>query len=173
MAAISIHINPELVKVKRSDAKEDMVGMMPFDSDLLWRMRKGNRETVFGPIEINNLGMRSTKQNDNFHGNILFLGDSSTFGFGVRDEDTYVNLSSKCLKMNAHNGGVPGYTSTQSKFQLNELLESLKVNVVVIASLWSDIMQSKWSDQELQLLKQLQESRSSNPRESWLQSARL
>ncbi|MDP6193574.1 MAG: DnaJ C-terminal domain-containing protein, partial [Prochlorococcaceae cyanobacterium ETNP18_MAG_1] len=32
---------------------------------------------------------------------------------------------------------------------------------------------SKWSDQELQLLKQLQESRSSNPRESWLQSARL
>ena len=47
------------------------------------------------------------------------------------------------------NAGTPGYSSAQSRFQLDKLGPMLDPDIVVIATLWSDMMRTGWRDREL------------------------
>ena len=80
---------------------------------------------------------------------IVGLGDSSTFGFGVEAEDNFLHQTAVCADLGLINGGVSGYSSSQSKVLLSEILsQNSNVKWVVLASLWSDLMFSEQHDDD-------------------------
>lgn len=96
-----------------------------YDPDLLWSMcpktrRLDKRGTVYS---INEYGLRTPsfdpKKADEYR--ILSLGESSTFGIGVADNETYSALLEQALNRQSPRGGyrvinagVSAYSSTQS-----------------------------------------------------------
>ena len=89
---------------------------------LMWRPKENY---VKGSIEINSEGFRDKEyKKQKYHGvfRILCLGDSTTFGFGVKLSETYHGLlenklngelGSQQRKFEVINAGVTGYTSAQ------------------------------------------------------------
>lgn len=78
---------------------------------------------------------------------ILTLGESTTFGWGVNDKQTYpyyLNSYFKDEKVYVINGGVPSYTSSQVLVYLKEIINDrkLKPNLILINILWNDIWYS-------------------------------
>jgi hypothetical protein len=96
----------------------------------------------------NSLGFRgrefsATKDTNAFR--IVFLGDSFTFGEGVKDEDVYPEqLASKLrkrvprLRFEAYNFGVGGYNTEQSLFLLKHLALQFKPDAVVLGYVLND-----------------------------------
>jgi lysophospholipase L1-like esterase len=79
---------------------------------------------------------------------ILALGDSTTFGWGVRDEDSWPAQLERLLdapgrRVRVLNAGVPSYTSSQVKLQLAELLERKRPDVILASVLWNDLWFSR------------------------------
>ena len=52
--------------------------------------------------------LKETKYDGNFK-NTLILGDSTSFGFGVDEKDTFVGILRDNVKSNLHNGSVIGH----------------------------------------------------------------
>lgn len=50
---------------------------------------------------------------------VVFLGDSVTFGFGVSDSETWVNLLARELRIHATNAGVYSYNTERVRDSLN------------------------------------------------------
>lgn len=50
----------------------------------------------------------------------IFLGDSLTFGYGVKPKDNWVHKLSEYLKLNILNKGVNGNTTTDMLFRFYE-----------------------------------------------------
>lgn len=78
---------------------------------------------------------------------LLALGESTTFGWGVRDEATYPAelqrlLDADGLKVRVVNGGVPSYSSTQVLRYLEEILASEPPAAILVSILWNDIWYS-------------------------------
>ena len=81
--------------------------------------------------------------------NIIFLGDSFTYGLGLSYEDTYIGyLEEKNLNYNLLNYGVIGYSPSVYHYQLNEIISS-KVNFdkIILTLDISDFAEesSQWS----------------------------
>lgn len=79
---------------------------------------------------------------------ILALGDSTTFGWSVRDEDSWPAQLATLLDSPAHrvqvlNAGVPSYTSSQVQLHLAELLRREQPDVVLASVLWNDLWFSR------------------------------
>jgi lysophospholipase L1-like esterase len=76
---------------------------------------------------------------------LMTLGDSSVYGFGVSEDETYGAVAARALTRRSKrvvrpvNGGVPGYTSAQSLDLLREVGAAVDPDWVVIANLWSDL----------------------------------
>ena len=87
--------------------------------------------------EINSRGFRG-KAPDPGKRIILFLGDSVTFGWGVRAEDCFVGLLQQRLKTEGYedfdviNAGVPGYSSYQCLVYLRELLQQVRPAAIIV-----------------------------------------
>ena len=63
---------------------------------------------------------------------IIFIGDSSTFGYGVPTESSFVEVVEGLLKdVNTINLAVSGYTSYQGRLSLEKYLPLLKPDLVV------------------------------------------
>lgn len=126
--------------------------VFPFSSELLWEMNSNDQYTDSEGIQYqtNEKGFRVFEQSAEAEGTILLVGDSSTYGFGVDSVDAYAGLLGDCLQYNVFNMAVPGYSSTQSKLQLQRLLDthtiSPPIKQVVIANLWSDMMLAPKTD---------------------------
>ena len=122
---------------------------MPYDAYLLWKLGIGSHQ--FGRLKahINDDGYREIPINEDVQDQIVFLGDSSTFGFEVPVEDTFAYKTAKCLGMKPVNAAVPGYTSTQSMLQWQRLSLDVQPKILVVASLWSDLVQTKYPDSKL------------------------
>ena len=122
---------------------------MPYDAHLLWRLGSGTHS--FGRLKahINDDGYRELSINEDAQDQIVFLGDSSTFGFEVSVEDTFAYKTAKCLEMKPVNVAVPGYTSTQSMLQWKRLSLEVQPKILVVASMWSDLVQTKYPDSKL------------------------
>ena len=78
---------------------------------------------------------------------LLTLGESTTFGWGVANADTYPAELQRLLHESGRhlrvvNGGVPSYSSTQVLRYLEEVLDSAPPAAVLISILWNDIWYS-------------------------------
>lgn len=126
--------------------------VFPFSSALLWEMSPNDQYTDVKGIQYqtNQKGFRVFEQSVDAEGTILLVGDSSTYGFGVDTVDAYAGLLGDCFQYNVFNMAVPGYSSTQSKLQLQRLLDihtiSPPIKQVVISNLWSDMMLAPKTD---------------------------
>lgn len=102
------------------------------------------------PVRTNSLGLRDHEielQPDSNTFRILCLGDSLTFGNGVRSEDTYpkqleqqLNGSLQGRRFEVINAGVPGYDTWQEAQYLLEYGLQLKANLVIIGFYANDIV---------------------------------
>lgn len=80
---------------------------------------------------------------------LMALGDSSVYGHGVEESRTFVEVAAQELSRRwdrsvlAVNGGVPGYTSSQSLAALREVGEACAPTWIVVGNLWSDVHRLK------------------------------
>lgn len=90
--------------------------------------------------KINSLGLRNEEfnpTNDNKK-NILFIGDSMTFGFGVENNETFSAKANELLKNNGYkdyriiNGGLGGASTYDELYVYNYYYEMLKPKFVFL-----------------------------------------
>ena len=121
---------------------------IPPQKDVGWGFEPGSiieQGNIRSPI--NSLGLRGdelpAKTKDEIR--IMFVGDSSVYGFGVRTEDTFIAQSSKLLqfslkqKVIAVNAAIPGHSSAQSLALLKAVGRDIQPDYVIIANIWSDM----------------------------------
>lgn len=102
----------------------EAAGLMHLDEELFWSLEPSKtREHEGVTVHTNSLGLRSPevgeKRPDEFR--VLSLGESSTFGVGVGDHETYSWFLEQFLdtaagrdRFSVINAGVPAYSSFQS-----------------------------------------------------------
>lgn len=138
---------------------QEVAGTTIFQSDpaLFWRLKPNMNKHVH-PDTID----YTTTNSDGYRGpsfplkkpagrfRIICIGDSSTFGDGVRDSETFAAVTEKLLKekgnsrpLDVINAGIPGYTSHQTrKFLEMELLE-LSPDIIVVMVGANDMVPAK------------------------------
>lgn len=121
---------------------------------LLWEMTPGIRTEMGVAVSVNALGIRGsaiTVEKPPGVRRVLIVGDSTVYGHGVEDQATF---SARLDAMTGQtvevlNGGVPGYSSSQTLNLLRMRLLKTDPDVLVIASLWSDNNFDSFVDREL------------------------
>ena len=99
--------------------------------------------------KTNSLGFRGeeyTEEKDENTTRIAFIGDSFTFGEGVKDSDIFSNklieklnsLNSKENTYESYNFGVGGYNTEQSVFLFKNLVHTLKPDIVFLGYTLND-----------------------------------
>jgi lysophospholipase L1-like esterase len=151
--------NPALQQYKAiyfgGDANSPMLFMK--DPILHWRLRPN--------VEVNFLNVLIRTDENGFRGKgldpnaqtILCLGDSTTFGWRVDEESTFVFKLEKILnhcKMSSFrwqviNAGVPGYTSFQVKLNAEALLQRWKPKYLIMLIGNNEAWPSKQSDKQI------------------------
>ena len=130
------------------------VSLQP-DPELLFRSRTGQWRSERVQVQVNEHGMRGGAIPPRGKASrVVYLGDSSVFGWGVQRDEAFPWATGRRLSQQRRpvvtlNAGTPGYSSAQSRFQLDKLGPMLEPDVVVIATLWSDMMRTGWRDREL------------------------
>ena len=121
---------------------------MADDSRLGWLPRVGPSPAFGAPggAWINRHHMRGpdlVTPKPNGERRVLVVGDSTVFGVMVADADTFLARTEASLRtidpgIHVLNGGVPGWSSFQSRRALETIWADTAPDLVVIASLWSD-----------------------------------
>ncbi|MCP4466207.1 MAG: hypothetical protein GY813_05600 [Halieaceae bacterium] len=90
---------------------------------------------------INELGLRGASLAEASERRVLFLGDSFTFGSGVREEESFVSLIDGALgeEVTAVNGGHPGYGIYQMEIKFQRLSPVLRPELVVLI-IWESFL---------------------------------
>jgi len=137
----------------QNPARGEMGQLFVYDPRLFWRQRAHARLTQVGPpgssysVSTNSLGLRSPPFRPNAGGTaILSAGDSTTWGEGVEDGQTF----SAQLQAGLHerwpqpvqvlNAGVPGYSTVQAGQLLDELLVEHDFDLVIIHDMFADML---------------------------------
>jgi lysophospholipase L1-like esterase len=95
------------------------------------------------PVRTNALGMRGDGVSPYklpLEYRITLLGDSFTFGWGVKEEETFVKILENCLNSSSPskyhfrvlNLGVPGYSTFQEVAAFKKLVPILKPDLVLL-----------------------------------------
>jgi lysophospholipase L1-like esterase len=94
----------------------------------------------FTDFRTNSLGLRGAEPHTDARVRVLALGDSCTWGWGVRDEETFPAVLGSLAGEDADvvNAGVPGYTSRQGLRYLRERGLALRPDVVFIGFGFND-----------------------------------
>jgi lysophospholipase L1-like esterase len=108
-------------------------------------------------IHTNSLGLRApepSRQKPPGTVRVLLLGDSFTFGFPVRDEETFAArigeaLRAKGLPVEILNGGQSGYSPTLHYLTLRDQLLAYEPDVVVLWSDLGDLQEDAWYQKNL------------------------
>ncbi|MDP2313410.1 MAG: GDSL-type esterase/lipase family protein [Pseudomonadota bacterium] len=118
------------------------------DPDILWTLSSGG-----GHAPPNRLGLRGAElpARDTVDARILTLGDSSVYGDTVRDEEVYSAVAARRLsalgcRVDAANGGVPGYSSVQAQVLYGRVHAQVRADVVIVGTLWSDAAPGEETD---------------------------
>ncbi len=92
-------------------------------------------------IRVGAWGLRGPERSPPFAGPLLLaVGDSTVFGWGVRDDEAWPAVLERRLPgVTVLNAGVPSYTSPQARAYLDELLPRFSPDIVLIGVLWNDI----------------------------------
>lgn len=150
------------------------------DANLLWKLEP-NREFKTGRdvTKINALGLREsllpTQVKRPNEKRVLVTGDSSIYGWGVEDTQTYAVYLEQELRNHFHipieviNLGVPGY-STEQTIKLLEMVGWLyEPDLVIVSNIFSDCNIDAFQDKQAMTL--------ANPEQNWsyriLRSSRL
>ncbi|MFT5682131.1 MAG: lysophospholipase L1-like esterase [Myxococcota bacterium] len=125
---------------------ETMVG----DAELLWRLEPDTLfESPAGTTRINSVGLREalepSQKKSSGELRILVTGDSSIYGWGVRDNETYAVYLERELRgrlpgkrIEVINLGVPGYSTEQTLRLLEKVGWSYEPDLVVVSNIFSD-----------------------------------
>jgi lysophospholipase L1-like esterase len=124
------------------------------DPLLLWAMAPGTYQMRGTTAAINSYKLRGPQwspDKPNGTRRILALGDSSIFGWEVKDDEVFTAVLDKELgpKVQAINGAMPGYSTEQSLLVLKTKGLMFKPDLVIISNMWSDCMISTFADKPL------------------------
>ena len=168
---------------------EEQVGLMRSDPALIWGWQPGRKINYEGAqVTINALGLRGPEilPKEEHEYRILCIGESSTFGVGVNDHETYTarlpallenHLPNKQIR--SINAGVSAYSSFQGRKYLELHGLQLQPDMVIIYHELNDYLPSSVRDQghnEVGILKtdqQLYESRGDSLRRSLISKSAL
>jgi len=126
--------------------------MKEADKDLVFRHTPGIKGTYFGvEVETNDLGMRDRPIELKKEGEIrvLTLGDSVTFGVGVKEPETFPRRLEANLNGNSNgvvriiNAGVGGYNTQQEWGFLSLKGEDIAPDIVVLLYVYNDFEVNK------------------------------
>lgn len=119
---------------------EEQHGLLRHDEDLFWSLRPNLSAPYVGATVVtNDLGLRSAVVGPKQPGElrILSMGESTTFGYGVENHETYAAVLEDRLrkaqpgrKITVINAGVSAYTSFQSLMYLK--LRGLKLRPDIV-----------------------------------------
>lgn len=123
----------------------------------LWYTAPGVKSTPESVAHINVLGLRGELPaipKPAGVTRVLVVGDSSLYGHGVNDDETFpAQLESALLglgqRVEVVNGGTPGYSTEQTRLMLEELGWGLEPDLLVIGNLWSDNNFDSFRDADL------------------------
>ncbi len=113
-----------------------------------WRNRPNQRTTYGEPefvttIETNSWGYRGPPvQREKSKGRlrIFVLGDSFTLGVGVENDETFsARLTQRDPRIEAINGGVIGYGTSQQLLLLRDEALTFHPDLVIVAFFWNDV----------------------------------
>ena len=76
----------------------------------------------------------------------VFLGDSLTYGYGVKAKDNWVTLLKNDLNIKIHNKGVNGNTTTDMLFRFTEDVINLSPNILFIMGGTNDLLSKRSID---------------------------
>lgn len=113
---------------------------MQEDPDILWTLTEGR-----GHAAPNSLGLRGAElaSRDSVDARLLTLGDSSVYGDTVGDDQVFSSLAARRLsvsgaRVDAANGGIPGYSTVQARVLHARIRTQVLADVVLVGTLWSD-----------------------------------
>jgi lysophospholipase L1-like esterase len=128
-------------------------GFYQADSALTWRLQPNYAGVYRGyegdaPATTNAQGFRGPAWSPERLGaarRVLCLGDSTTFGYGVADAETFPRQLEGELGTGVavFNGGVPGYGTLQELALAPELLAKVRPQVVVLTWLPNDVLEGR------------------------------
>lgn len=115
-------------------------------STRLWGMGPGRRQNAGAWATISELGIRAPLPElprPSGRQRVLIVGDSTFFGHGVNDDQTIAvqlasQLRARGLDVDTVNGGVPGYSTEQTRILLDEVGWDLEPTLILVGNLWSD-----------------------------------
>jgi lysophospholipase L1-like esterase len=124
---------------------------MDFDGDLMWGLEN---EPGKGPeYRVNSLGLRGDELSAGGTVRLLTLGDSSIYGHGVAIDEVFgavlaarLDAARPTPRVEAVDGGVPGYSTFQSLRLLERLAPVVHPDVVLVGNMWSDAYRSAVTD---------------------------
>ncbi|MDP6932652.1 MAG: hypothetical protein QGG40_07025, partial [Myxococcota bacterium] len=147
-------VGPQLPSWRGADTKDViMVG----HSTRLWGMAEGVRNNAGATATINEAGLRGwlpEGPREEGEQRIMVLGDSTFFGHGVNDEETLQavlegRLQARGLNARVLNGGVPGYSTEQTRLVMEEVGWDMDPSLLVLGNLWSDNNWDLFRDKDL------------------------
>ncbi|MDP2307185.1 MAG: SGNH/GDSL hydrolase family protein [Pseudomonadota bacterium] len=125
------------------------------DPWLLWSLRPGDHEEVGVPVHVNTIGMRDRDRGEKRGPRVLAVGDSSVYGFGVRDDEVFTAVLERGAGGAGQgatewvNAAVPGYSTFQTLNLLDMRGLALAPDLLVVGNLWSDNNFDSFTDRDL------------------------
>lgn len=130
---------------RHGDPLDKAMAVLRMDSALGWRQREGLRATFLGlPLSTDALGLRNPPGEAAASRTILILGPSSTFGWGVREEETYARRLETLLRgrgqaVRVVNAGEIGFTTWQGLALHRRHFQGTRPDVLIVAYGVNDI----------------------------------
>jgi len=156
---IALSVNPVFPRWGLPDTNAVIMTAHP---TRLWGLAPGKRKNVSTTATVNHLGIRGTPVVTPRPGGeerIVILGDSTFFGHGVADDDTMsAVLQRRRANTSVINGGIPGYSTEQTRRLLDEVIWDLEPTLLVIGSFWSDNIYESYRDKDLFATREVQDS---------------
>jgi|SRR3989338_1046050 len=137
------------------------------DEELYWKhvpSQTGYQKIGFPKATINSKGFRGTELEDGKR-NVIMLGDSYTFGWGVKDNETFSYILEKKLasidkEYRVVNMGVSGWGLFQEKIQLERTYEDYRPKIVVLTIISDDLRRKEIQNknEKVEFLKKMENS---------------
>ncbi len=116
--------------------------------DRFWRGKPNYKGTFFGAkVQHNKFGLRAKDKKDV---DILVMGGSPSYGWGVAHDKTYSYLVGKKLGKTVINGSMVGYSSYQGKKLLKEVFDYFSPKLVTISYVINDVDHYRFYRNQLQ-----------------------
>ena len=157
---VSRVLGPQIPEWQGGDQGAVVMGGHP---TRLWGMNTGNRKVGSVSAFINEKGLRGELPElprPAGRERVMLVGDSTFFGHGVEDDETVIEQTVRRLQhmgmdVDAVNGGIPGYSTEQTRMLMEEDGWALQPTLLLIGNLWSDNNFDHFRDADLLRTRQM------------------